>query len=297
MTSQSTNHVLLIRPAEFYCNEQTIETNHYQNSDDTISKDQTLSMATNEFDQFRKTLVENQIRVSTLDGNIGCPDNIFPNWAVTYSDKSMHIFSMLGENRRLEKSKNHIEILEKNYRLDQDYSPYEDEGLFLEGTSSLVMDRINRIAYMGISARSNLKLAQIWSEKNDYKLIPFETSSHTGGPIYHSDVMMYIGTELAVVCEDSIKNGKSNVIESLRKTHELMFITQEQLLHFCGNCIEVKDDKGRFCLIMSSKAFSGYDDSQIKILNHFYDRIIHSELETIETHGGGSARCMIMELY
>jgi len=297
MTSQSTNHVLLIRPAEFYCNEQTIETNHYQNSDDTISKDQTLSMATNEFDQFRKTLVENQIRVSTLDGNIGCPDNIFPNWAVTYSDKNMHIFSMLGENRRLEKSKDHIEILEKNYRLDQDYSPYEDEGLFLEGTSSLVMDRINRIAYMGISARSNLKLAQIWSEKNDYKLIPFETSSHTGGPIYHSDVMMYIGTELAVVCEDSIKNGKSNVIESLRKTHELMFITQEQLLHFCGNCIEVKDDEGRFCLIMSSKAFSGYDDSQIKILNHFYDRIIHSDLETIETHGGGSARCMIMELY
>jgi len=297
MTSQSTNHVLLIRPAEFYCNEQTIETNHYQNSDDTISKDQTLSMATNEFDQFRKTLVENQIRVSTLDGNIGCPDNIFPNWAVTYSDKNMHIFSMLGENRRLEKSKDHIEILEKNYRLDQDYSPYEDEGLFLEGTSSLVMDRINRIAYMGISARSNLKLAQIWSEKNDYKLIPFETSSHTGGPIYHSDVMMYIGTELAVVCKDSITNGKSNVIESLRKTHELMFITQEQLLHFCGNCIEVKDDEGRFCLIMSSKAFSGYDDSQIKILNHFYDRIIHSDLETIETHGGGSARCMIMELY
>tara|TARA_Y100000746_G_C15417103_1_gene412727 strand:+ start:442 stop:1335 length:894 start_codon:yes stop_codon:yes gene_type:complete len=297
MTSQSTNHVLLIRPAEFYCNEQTIETNHYQNSDDTISKDQTLSMATSEFDQFKKTLVENQIRVSTLDGNIGCPDNIFPNWAVTYSDKNMHIFSMLGENRRLEKSQDHIEILEKDYRLDQDYSPYENEGLFLEGTSSLVMDRINRIAYMGISARSNLKLAQIWSEKNDYKLIPFETSSHTGGPIYHSDVMMYIGTELAVVCKDSIANGKSNVIESLRKTHELMFITQEQLLNFCGNCIEVKDDEGRFCLIMSSKAFSGYDDSQIKILNHFYDRIIHSDLETIETHGGGSARCMIMELY
>ena len=213
-------------------------------------------------------------------------------------EKNLYIdASHPDETRVVLKSKNHIEILEKNYRLDQDYSPYEDEGLFLEGTSSLVMDRINRIAYMGISARSNLKLAQIWSEKNDYKLIPFETSSHTGGPIYHSDVMMYIGTELAVVCKDSITNGKSNVIESLRKTHELMFITQEQLLNFCGNCIEVKDDEGRLCLIMSSKAFSGYDDSQIKILNHFYDRIIHSDLETIETHGGGSARCMIMELY
>jgi len=297
MTTQSTNHVLLIRPAEFYCNDQTLETNHYQISDDNISRDKTLSMATSEFDQFKKTLVENKIKVTTLDGNIGCPDNIFPNWAVTYSDKSMHIFSMLGKNRRLEKSKDHIEFLEKTYRLDQDYTPYENEGLFLEGTSSLVMDRINRIAYMGISARSDLKLAEIWSEKNDFKLIPFETSSHTGGPIYHSDVMMYIGTELAVVCEDAITNGKSNVIESLGKTHELMFISHSQLLNFCGNCIEVKDDQNRLCLVMSSKAIAGYDDSQKKVLNHFYDRIIHSDLETIESHGGGSARCMIMELY
>ena len=110
MTTQSTNHVLLIRPAEFYCNDQTMETNHYQISDDTISRDKTLSMAISEFDQFEKTLVENKIKVTTLDGNIGCPDNIFPNWAVTYSDKSMHIFSMLGKNRRLEKSRDHISL-------------------------------------------------------------------------------------------------------------------------------------------------------------------------------------------
>ena len=297
MTSQSTNHVLLIRPAEFYCNEQTIETNHYQINDLSLSHDETLSMALIEFNQFERTLIENNINVTTLNGNVGCPDNIFPNWAVTYSDKSMHIFSMLGENRRLEKSQDHIEALKEMYNLDQDYSLYEERGLFLEGTSSLVMDRINKIAYMGISPRSNLNLAEEWSERNGFTLIPFETKSHTGGAIYHSDVMMYIGTKLAVVCQDSIANGKNEVIESLDKTHELMFITDSQLLNFCGNCIEVKDHENRLCLIMSSKALAGYDDAQIKTLNKFYDRIIHSDLTTIENHGGGSARCMIMELY
>ena len=128
MTTQSTNHVLLI-DAEFYCNDQTMETNHYQISDDTISRDKTL-MAISEFDQFKKTLVENKIKVTTLDGNIGCPDNIFPNWAVTYSDKSIYI-QHAWKNRRLEKSKDHMEFLEKTYRLDQDYTPYENEGLFL----------------------------------------------------------------------------------------------------------------------------------------------------------------------
>ena len=297
MNSQSTNHVLLIRPAEFYCNEQTIETNHYQNNDKLLSREETLSLATHEFNRFEKTLIDNNIEVTTLNGNIGCPDNIFPNWAVTYSNKTMDIFSMLGKNRRLEKSQDHIDFLKEMYTLSEDYSPYEDQNLFLEGTSSLVMDRINKIAYMGVSARSNLELAEIWSKKKDYTLIPFETNSHTGGSIYHSDVMMYIGTELAVVCEDSIKNGKSQVIENLERTHELMTISQSQLLDFCGNCIEVKDDQNRLCLIMSSKAFSGYDDSQRAILDQFYDRIIHSDLNTVENYGGGSARCMIMELY
>ena len=235
MTAQSTNHVLLIRPAEFYCNEQTIETNHYQINDLSLSRDETLSMAMVEFNQFEKTLRDNNIKVTTLDGNIGCPDNIFPNWAVTYSDKSIHIFSMLGENRRLEKSQDHIDTLIETYNLDQDYSSYEERGLFLEGTSSLVMDRMNKIAYMGVSPRSNLELAEKWSERNGYILIPFETKSHTGGAIYHSDVMMYIGTNLAVVCKDSIANGKNEVIESLGKTHQLMFITDSQLLDFCGN--------------------------------------------------------------
>ena len=297
MSFQSSNHVLLIKPAEFYCNEQTIETNHYQLSDGTLSHEMTLSLALEEFNRFEKNLIDNGIKVTSLEGNLGCPDNIFPNWAVTFSDKSMYIFSMLGLNRRLEKSDDHIEFLKNTYHLKNDYSKYEEEDLFLEGTSSLVLDRVNRIAYMGISPRSNLELAIKWSDENHYKLIPFETNSHTGGQIYHSDVMMYIGTELAVICKESITLGQNDVLENLSRTHELMFIEASQLLDFCGNCIEVKNIEGLSCLIMSSRALSGYSDSQLDVLNKFYDRIIHSDLKTIENLGGGSARCMIMELY
>jgi len=297
MKGQSTNHVLLIRPVEFYSNQHTIETNHYQNADDNKPHSEILEDALLEFNNFEKNLLENNIKVTTLTGQAGCPDNIFPNWAVTYDDQSMHLFSMLGENRRLEKSDEHIAFLNKTYRTTVDYSSYEHQSCFLEGTSSLVLDRVNRKAYMGISARSNEELAFKWAKEQNYELIIFETQSHTGSPVYHSDVMMYIGTELAVVCSEAIKIGANNVINELSHTHRILEISSEQLLDFCGNCIEIKDANGGLNLIMSTSAFEGYDSSQLNILNEHFIKIIHTDLRTIEKYGGGSARCMIMELY
>jgi hypothetical protein len=250
-----------------------------------------------EFDNFEKNLLENNIKVTTLRGQEGCPDNIFPNWAVTYDDKSMHLFSMLGENRRLEKSDEHIAFLNKQYRTTSDYSAYENQSQFLEGTSSLVLDRVNRKAYMGISTRSNEELAIKWAKEQNYELIVFETQSHTGNPIYHSDVMMYIGTELAVVCSEAIKVGANNVINELSHTHRIQEISSQQLLDYCGNCIEIKDTNNNLNLIMSTSAFEGYDSSQLNVLNEHFIKIIHSDLKTIEKYGGGSARCMIMELF
>ena len=209
----------------------------------------------------------------------------------------MHIFSMLGENRRLEKSENHIRDLNRTYQTTLDYSKYENKSKFLEGTSSLVLDRVNRAAYMGISPRSDEKLAKKWARENDYELFTFETQSHTGKPIYHSDVMMYIGTELAVICTEAIKTGANNVINQLSKTHEILEISSDQLVNFCGNCIEVKDINNATNLIMSTRAYEGYKSKQIKVLNNYFNQIIHSDLKTIETYGGGSARCMIMELF
>ena len=150
---------------------------------------------------------------------------------------------------------------------------------------------------MGISARSNEELAFKWAKEQDYELIVFETQSHTGSPIYHSDVMMYIGTELAVVCSEAIKIGANNVINKLSNTHRILEISSQQLLDFCGNCIEIKDNNNGLNLIMSTSAFEGYDSSQLKILNKHFKKIIHTDLRTIEQYGGGSARCMIMEMY
>ena len=297
MSGQSTNHVLLIRPVEFYSNQQTIETNHYQSVDDDKPHSEILEDALIEFDNFENNLLENNIKVTTLKGQKGCPDNIFPNWAVTYDDQSMHLFSMLSENRRLEKSDEHIAFLNKQYRTTLDYSPYENQSWFLEGTSSLVLDRVNHKAYMGISARSNEELAIKWAKEQNYELIVFETQSHSGDPIYHSDVLMYIGTELAVVCSEAIKVGANNVINELSHTHRILDISSQQLLDFCGNCIEIKDTNNNLNLIMSTLAFEGYDSSQLNVLNEHFTKIIYSDLKTIEKYGGGSARCMIMELY
>ena len=283
MSPQSTNHVLLIRPTEFYSNDQTIETNHYQKPDNKKPRSEILNEALIEFDSFEKNLLDHGIRVTTFLGQKGCPDNIFPNWAVTFDDRSMHIFSMLGENRRLEKSENHIRDLNRTYQTTLDYSKYENKSQFLEGTSSLVLDRVNRAAYMGISPRSDKGLAKKWASEHDYELFAFETQSHTGQPIYHSDVMMYIGTELAVICTEAIKTGADNVINQLSKTHEILEISSDQLVNFCGNCIEVKDINNATNLIMSTRAYEGYKSKQIKVLNNYLNQIIHSDLKTIET--------------
>lgn len=298
MLSQSTNHILLIKPAEFYCNEQTIETNHYQILDKKKTKKEMLQEALLEFKAFENNLKRNKIKVTTLMGQVGCPDNIFPNWAVSHNDQTIDLFSMLGKNRRLEKSKKHISFLNQTYSTKNDYSDSENESIFLEGTSSLVLDRINHLAYMGISGRSDPDLAQQWCNSRGYKLIKFSTKSHTGNAIYHTDVMMYIGTELAVVCSECIDNNtRELVLENLQSTHHIMEISSEQLISFCGNCIEVCDENNESHLIMSSTAYQSYSKQQKEVLLKYYKSIIHSKLESIEKYGGGSARCMIMELF
>lgn len=298
MSLQSTNHVLLIKPAEFYCNEQTIETNHYQEINSEKTKDEILQEALIEFTEFENILKRNKIKVTTLIGQIGCPDNIFPNWAVSYDDHTIDIFSMLGMNRRLEKSEKHISFLNQTYNTNIDYSSLEDKSIYLEGTSSLVLDRVNKHAYMGISSRSNPELANQWCQARGYKLIYFDTISHTGKSIYHTDVMMYIGTKLAVICSECIADdSQALVLERLRSTHDILEISNEQLISFCGNCIEVYDENNESHLIMSTTAYNAYNKEQKTVLLKYYKSIIHSDLESIEKYGGGSARCMIMELF
>ena len=298
MPRQSTNSILLIKPASFYSNEQTAGTNLYQHSSHGKDKDKIFDDALIEFNNFEHQLKKNQILVTTLEGQVACPDNIYPNWFITFENKTMNLFSMLAENRRLEKSESHISFLNQTYKTTIDYSDFEKDTVFLEGTSSMVLDRVNKVAYMGLSSRSNEELAQQWTKDCGFKLITFETKSHFTKPIYHTDIIMYIGTDIVVICTDSIQSQyQSQVIERLNKHHQVLEISEDQVLDFCGNSLEVRDTNDNLKVVMSTTAFNSFTTSQKKILLKYYTKIIHSNLETIEKYGGGSARCMMTELF
>ena len=298
MPRQSTNSILLIKPASFYSNEQTAGTNLYQHSSHGKDKDKIFDDALIEFNNFEHQLKKNQILVTTLEGQVACPDNIYPNWFVTFENKTMNLFSMLAENRRLEKSESHISFLNQTYKTTIDYSDFEKDTVFLEGTSSMVLDRVNKVAYMGLSSRSNEELAQQWTKDCGFKLITFETKSHFTEPIYHTDIIMYIGTDIVVICTDSIQSQyQSQVIERLNKHHQVLEISEDQVLDFCGNSLEVRDTNDNLKVVMSTAAFNSFTTSQKKTLLKYYTKIIHSNLETIEKYGGGSARCMMTELF
>ena len=298
MAAQSTNHILLIEPAEFFSNLETIDTNHFQKINQEEEKDKIFRKALDEFRTFEQTLRDNHIHVTTLKGQTGCPDNIFPNWAVTFENKTMHLFSMMAENRRLEKLEDHIDFLNRVYQTTTDLTEFEKQGIFLEGTSSMVLDRVNKVAYMGLSPRSDEKIACRWAEENDYEIIIFETQGHIGKPIYHTDVLMFIGTDVAVISTNTIKKEyQSTVKNKLSQMHSIIEITRAQILNFCGNCMEVKGDNNELNLVMSTRAYNSYSGTQKQLLLEHYDKIIHSNITTIENYGGGSARCMMMELF
>lgn len=298
MVSQSTNHILMIKPAIFYKNSQTIESNHYQIEGENEDIKIITIKAIKEFNDFKLELESNGINILCFEGSKQCPDHIFPNWFTTFSDKTMQIFSMLAPNRRTEKTPEIISYLQKDYDLTHNYSSFEDKDVFLEGTSSMVFDRVNRIVYAGLSPRTNQSLLTEWCKEHSYELVKVQTESHTGAPIYHTDVFMFVGTDVIGICYEVIKSEYRELLkEKVSKYHTVMEISKEQILDFCGNALEAKDKEGNLYLIMSSRAHDALNHDQLNILNTFYKKIIHSDLPTIEKYGGGSARCMLSELF
>ena len=288
----------MIKPAIFYKNSQTIESNHYQIEGENEDIKIITIKAIKEFNDFKLELESNGINILCFEGSKQCPDHIFPNWFTTFSDKTMQIFSMLAPNRRTEKTPEIISYLQKDYDLTHNYSSFEDKGIFLEGTSSMVFDRVNRIVYAGLSPRTNQNLLTEWCKEHSYELVKVQTESHTGAPIYHTDVFMFVGTDVIGICYEVIKSEYRELLkEKVSKYHTVMEISKEQILDFCGNALEAKDKEGNLYLIMSSRAHDALNHDQLNILNTFYKKIIHSDLPTIEKYGGGSARCMLSELF
>ncbi len=298
MSDQSTTKLFMIEPDSFYANEETSYTNHYQVKEIKDSPEIIAENALNEFNNLKSSIEKRGIEIISMKGSKDCPDHIFPNWFITFSDKTMQIFSMMAPNRRTEKKPYMIEYLKKIYELTDDMSYLEEKEIFLESTSSMVFDRVNRIVYAGISPRTNPVQLILWCRKNDYELILFETESHIGSPIYHTDVLMYVGTNLIGICFDVIKpEHREYVKENVHRFHEVLELSSEQIQDFCGNAIEAKNNNGELFIILSSRAYEALENDQKDILLKHYKEIIHSDISTIEKYGGGSARCMLTELF
>jgi len=297
MPSQITNHLLLIEPSCFYANPETMDTNAYQ-VDEHESHEATLQKAITEFRVFRDMLVAHDVNVTTMRGVDGCPDHIFPNWISTHDNREMVIYPMLNDNRRREKTPEIIAFFKKLYDLKFDLGDFEQSGQFLESTGSLCMDRANRIAYSGLSARTDKDLALHWGEKMGFEIVPFNTESHTGKPVYHTDLVMNIGEKIANICADCIvKQDRQTVLDKLRSTHEVVELSMSQLTAFLGNSLEIRSNTGHKYLVMSSMAYHSIRPDQMEVYERHYDKILHSPIPTIEKYGGGSARCLIMEMF
>ena len=298
MPKQSTSHLFMIEPEAFYSNEQTAFTNHYQEKVTDETPEIISEKALIEFHNLKSAIEEKGIKVTSLKGSKDCPDHIFPNWFITFQNKTMQIFSMMAPNRRKEKKLSMIEHLTKTYELTDDMSYLEDKEVFLESTSSMVFDRVNRIVYAGISPRTNAVQLIIWCRNNDFELVLFETQSHTGSPIYHTDVLMYVGTDIIGICFDVIKPEHLDYVkEKVNQYHQVIELSADQIKSFCGNAIEAQNEDGELFLIISSTAYKALNQTQIDKLLSSYKDIIHSDIPTIEKYGGGSARCMLTELF
>ena len=299
MKNQSTNHLFMIEPEVFHSNDETLASNDYQSRNDPdMSLQDIKNKALREFHNLKSEIEKNNITVTSMKGIKECPDHIFPNWFITFGDKSFQLFSMRAKNRRLEKTTEMINFLSNRYDLKGDLSPYEEKGMFLEATSSMVFDRVNNVVYAGLSPRTNEELLTKWCNENNYELVLFKTNSHKGSEIYHTDVFMYVGEKVIGVCFDVILPEYRDMVRSkVSQYHDVFEISEDQIQDFCGNALEAKNNDDEYFLIMSSRAFNAYSDEQKLTLSKYYKDIIHADLTTIEKYGGGSARCMLNELF
>jgi len=287
---QSANKLALVEPSNFNFNTETFDTNVFQN-DVQFNKLKIFE----EFDNFISTLDKNKISFNILKSPKNSPDSIYPNnWVVTFEDGTYDLFSMQSPNRRLERSNSNINFLNTNYSLKNDLTNYEAQNIFLEGTGSLVLDRVNKTAYMAESNRSNLSLASKWSQLRGYDLVHFK-SYIDKKPTYHTNVLMFITDKFAGICFDSISDSKY-LLSNIEKTHKILYLSIEQVKNFSGNAIVVRNINNESKFLISSSGLKALDLIQIRFIEKYYD-IVEINIPIIEKIGGGSVRCMLLELF
>jgi hypothetical protein len=301
-SEQSTSHILMIRPVNFGFNEETAGSNAFQNRD--AEKNGVQEKALFEFDSMVGTLRENGVDVTVIADTPQpyTPDSIFPNnWVSFHADGNIFLYPMQAENRRLERREDIISQLEDTFKVDriEDLSRFEVQNKFLEGTGSMVLDRENKIAYACISPRTDPDVLNLFCERAGYIPVCFDAVDEHGIAIYHTNVLMCIGSSFAVICTASISNPdeKALVTASLKTTgKEIIDITFGQMNHFAGNMLEVKNGTGDTLIVMSLNAFTSLTAAQKNTLTK-YGKLVYADINTIETNGGGSARCMMAEVH
>ncbi len=305
--SQITNTVVMIRPATFRMNEQTAVNNYFQ-EDLELQNQEINQKAQEEFDTFVQKLKMVGVNVVVVQDTEepDTPDAIFPNnWISFHINGDIALYPMFAENRRLERNETVLETLEaQGFTINNvvDYTEAEEEGLFLEGTGSIILDRENRKAYCALSPRADEDLFIEFCEDFEYTPVIFTANQTVDGerkPIYHTNVMMAIAETFAVICLNTIDDKKERkaVVQSLKENgKEVIAITEAQMQQFAGNMLQVQGSEERSYLVMSETAFNSLTEDQVtKIKAH--TNILHANLETIETCGGGSARCMLAEVF
>lgn len=306
--SQTTNSILMIRPVAFRMNEQTAVNNYYQKVMEGLLPATVNAKAQQEFDVFVEKLRAVGVDVTVVDDTLDpdTPDSIFPNnWVSFHENGDVALYPMFAENRRLERREEILDLLEeKGFVIENvvDYTSAEEDNIFLEGTGSILLDRENGKAYCALSPRADEELFIEFCEDFEFTPVIFEAFQTVNGErklIYHTNVMMNLGDTFAIICADSIDDKKERkmVLDSLRGDEkEVILITEEQVNSFAGNMLEVRGVDDRRYLVMSTAAYQSLTKKQIaQIEEHL--TILHSSLDTIEACGGGSARCMMAEIF
>ena len=305
---QTTNSILMIRPVSFRMNEQTVVNNYYQKVIENLSPENVNAKAQEEFDTFVEKLRAVGVNVVVVDDtmNPDTPDSIFPNnWISFHQNSDVALYPMFAENRRRERREEILDKLEDQGFLIEnivDYSSAEDDGYFLEGTGSIVLDRANAKAYCALSPRADEELFIEFCEDFEFTPVIFEAFQNVNGErklIYHTNVIMCVGETFAVICADCIDDKKERkmVLDSLKGDEkEVILITEDQVNNFAGNMLEIKGTDDRRYLIMSASAHQSLTKKQIAQLEE-HVTIVSSSLDTIEACGGGSARCMMAEIF
>ena len=306
MHKQVTSQLLMVRPANFSSNTETLETNQFQSGLNVNDSQESIqSLAIEEFDNMVNLLRDHQITIFDVDDikELHNTDALFPNnWVTFHQDNTAVIYPMMAKSRRKEKRNDILKYLEEfeSFRIEKviDLSYLEKDGFFLEGTGSMVLDRINKIVFACKSSRTSINALEVFCKKLNYSSVVFE-SVNDDLPIYHTNVMMSLGQETAFICSESIKDQKD-----IKRIHKLFEISERKIIElsmaqmnqFAGNVLEVENTKGQSHLIMSKKAYQSLEDPQIQSISKS-SKIISIPLDTIEKYGGGSARCMIAEIF